>query len=682
MTKHLRNLNYRASLSVLISFALILLALTITVPVGAESVLPDHYHINLAMANGGERYLKFDGGGLNALHISSDSSNYGGNSIASDSQSGSFFLTDTGGRGFDDDGILMLAVKGDVPDDFSVHIRASGYTWTPSTVINQKPEEITYQDGSVDSTFTKSDFAYGPQNWRPAGPENYPIYDGQDMSDSTQQFHLMFIDLHAGILGQGSVNTSAPPLTDNGAIRVEYSFSNLNSFAAFNTYAWCLNSNQGEGISWTNRLSEAGSSGVTVKGIEPTLTTVPTTTEPTTTTTTPNTTVSVSPTETPTSVETTVNATPTVIVNTTEPTSTTMVPVTTLTTEPTTSATLTTVPTSTTTIKTTPTTSATVTVAGTATVTSTQTAGTVITTSAPVTTGTTAAVTVSQTTAQPSLTVAPSVTTTQSPEPSVSVPVLSTLFPSHVQTAVPTQAATSGSQVASSTSGAWMVGATVPPVQATVTSQSTQTVASSATTVQATVSSGSTQTIATQSSSPSTGSTSSNSAGGPVSTGDSSSGSSSDDYTGVGGTVGTTATPAPTTATPTQTQSADTTPTPTLVNTSTPVMTTPTLPLIDTGNQNEYSPVSISGSSGAASSRDQSSSQNFLSMIQSTIDRLSSSDLSLLLLIGAALLFALLVFAGLIIMILLLLLLVIGLLYLRQRRNLKDGLLDDLQEKD
>ncbi|ACL17105.1 hypothetical protein [Methanosphaerula palustris] len=648
MTNQMTDPNYRASLSVLTSIVLILLAITITVPVGAESVLSDHYHINIATVNGGERYFKLDDPGMNALHISGDSSNYFGNSIASDSQSGSFFMTDTGGRGFDDDGILMLAVKGDVPDDFKVHIRASGYTWTPSSVVNQKPSIYAHEDGSVDSTFSKGDFAYGPQNWKPSPASNYPIYDGQDMGDASQQFHLVFIDLNAGILGQKS-GIDPSTLQDNGAIRVEYSFENLNTFAAFDAYAWCLNSNQGEGVTWTNRLSAAGSSGFTVKGTEPTPTTEPTTTEPTTTVATPNETVSVTPTETPTSVETTVNVTSTVTINETTPT-TTAVPSTTV---------------SPTSAPTTPTAATGTTVTSTQPVSTATTAGVLVTpTSLP--TGTTPGVIVSQTTVPASLTTVPSATETQSPEPSVSVPVLSTLFPSHAQTAVPTQAAvTSAPQTQSPTVGTGTVVSDVT-VQATATPQNAQTVASGATTVQATVSSGSTQTIATQSSSQPAGS---NSAEGPVSTGDSSSGSSSDDYTGVGGTVGTTATPAPTTATPTQTQSADTTPTPTQANSSTPVMTTPTLPLIDTGNQNEYSPVSISGSSGAASSRDRSSSQSFLSTIQSTIDRLSSSDLSLLLLIGAVLFFFLLVFAGLIIMVLLLLLLLVGILYLRQRRE-------------
>lgn len=624
MTQQMANKNHHRSLSVLISIALVLLALTITVPAGAESVLSDHYHINIAMANGGEKYIKFDGGGLNALHISSDPSNNFGNSIASDSQSGVFYLTDTGGRGFDDDGIILIAVQGDVPDDFRVHIRASGYTWEPSPEANLKPENYTHVEGTVDSTFTKADFAYGPQNWKPAGPANYPIYDGQDMGDTSQQFHLMFIDLKAGIMGKDAF---PPGLTDEGGIRVEYSFENMNTFAAFNAYAWCMNSNQGQGISWTNRLSEAGSSGFTVKGVAPTPTT-----EPTTPVATPNTTATVTPTDTPTTTETTLIVTPTVTVTVTE----TSQPTSTVTSEPSTTVVPSTqAPVTTTTITTT--------VSPVQSIVTTVTTGVPVTsTSIPATVSTTPGVTVSVTTPVTAITTVPPVTATRSPEPSVSIPVLSTLFPSRVQTAVPTQAATSA-QAQSPASDAGMASSGVPTVQATAApSQPASQPASS-------------------------------SADGPVSTGDSSSSSSSDDYTGVGGTVGTTATPVPTTITTAQTESAAPTPAPTQVNTSTPVMTTPTPPFLDTGNQDEYSPLTIPGASaGKTSSSDRNSQTNFLSTVQSTIDRLSSSDLSLILLAGVVFLFLLLVFAGLIILVLVLLLLLVAILYLRQKKNLEN----------
>ena len=52
----------------------------------------------------------------------------------------------------------------------------------------------------------------------------------------------MFVDLYAGTLSGAS-----------GAAQVTYSISGLYSQnLSFNVYGWCLSSNVGEGINWTN----------------------------------------------------------------------------------------------------------------------------------------------------------------------------------------------------------------------------------------------------------------------------------------------------------------------------------------------------------------------------------------------------------------------------------------------
>jgi PGF-pre-PGF domain-containing protein len=216
--------------------------------------------------------------GLNAFHITTDVSNSKGQVTFSNDQSGVFYLTDTGGRGWDDDGILMLAVNGTVPDDFSVHIKASGYQWTP-VLTGTYPAftNITYVPVALNEIFTKEDFLYGPQIWRPCAAPDYPIFDGQDMTDTGNTFSIMFIDLNAGILGANTLSQpdfSGQSITDNGAIKVEYSFENLETFAAFDGYVYTVSSNQGQGIRWTNRLSADGSSGYTVAGIPPVLTSI------------------------------------------------------------------------------------------------------------------------------------------------------------------------------------------------------------------------------------------------------------------------------------------------------------------------------------------------------------------------------------------------------------------------
>lgn len=234
-----------------------------------ENPMPAAQHFDITLAHGaGTEYIKFDGGGLNALHITTNPDDPYGQVTTTEETFGTFFLSDTGGRGFFDNMFLMVAVKGDVPDDFSLHVKASGYRWTPTAVLNMPPSEenITYIDGSVEDTFTKTDFIYGPQNWKPAGatdPMNYPLYFGQDMSDPSAEFHIMFIELNAGLIGP---NAGLSGLNDNGMIKLEYSVDNPGSMVAFNIYGWCNQSNQGKGISWTNMVSGEGSSGYQVMG--------------------------------------------------------------------------------------------------------------------------------------------------------------------------------------------------------------------------------------------------------------------------------------------------------------------------------------------------------------------------------------------------------------------------------
>jgi len=249
-------------------------------------VFPGHSDIsNMAFANAatGAYYFKFDqdgGGGINAVHISStsalDSTGHTyGDVTTTTSQSGTFYITDTGGRGYQDEAILMVAVKSDIPSNFTIHIKSSGYSWVPTGVNNQQPTlaNITYHDGAIDQTFGPSQFVYGPENWRPAGnnvPSNYPVYNGQDTTDTTNTFDIMFVDLKAGPLGpNGALAVSS--LQNNGAIRVDYTIQNLDTVATFDVYAWNDATTQGKGISWSNGLTSGSSvpsmiSGYTVLG--------------------------------------------------------------------------------------------------------------------------------------------------------------------------------------------------------------------------------------------------------------------------------------------------------------------------------------------------------------------------------------------------------------------------------
>ncbi len=251
---------------------------------GASTVIPSNKDVLLQISNEGDARFNNYGNntyhffsptqsstqGMNALHITTSPAESSGQVTFSNDQSGVFYLSDTGGRGWDDNGILMLAVNGTIPDSFRVKIKASGYQWAP-VLTGTYPtfDDITYVPEALNETFTRDDFLYGPQIWRPCAATNFPIFDGQDMTDTENTFSILFIDLNAGILGGGALSQpsfSGQSVTDNGAIKVEYAFENLPTFAAFDAYAYTVSSNQGQGIRWTNRLSAAGSSGYAVIG--------------------------------------------------------------------------------------------------------------------------------------------------------------------------------------------------------------------------------------------------------------------------------------------------------------------------------------------------------------------------------------------------------------------------------
>jgi len=212
--------------------------------------------------------------GQNALHLSANNSTDAGGVVFVNSSSGVFYISDTGGRGWNDNGILMIAINGTIPDNFYVIITANGYRWAPLDYnLHPDPANMTYVIGSVNETFTKEDFLYGLQTWKPCPTSNYPIYEGQDTYNLTNTFSIMFIDLWAGFVGPNT-RSLYPDYTfiDNGMIKITYEFFNLpeGSLAAFGAYAYCQSSKQGEGVRWVNRVGGTGSSGYYVNGVSST----------------------------------------------------------------------------------------------------------------------------------------------------------------------------------------------------------------------------------------------------------------------------------------------------------------------------------------------------------------------------------------------------------------------------
>jgi hypothetical protein len=212
-------------------------------------------------------YIKADGGGLNQLHITTDLDNLYGQNTTTNNMSGSFWITTTGGRGYNDDIILMISVKGTIDPNFSVNIKSSGYTWYPNYGDGNYPSNPgTHTANVFDTTFYKSDFldGYFSYPYKP-GPGildtwSLPLFSAQ--TDFTTNETLLFIDLKRSNMTE---TAQTGDLTDDGAVKVEYSFSNMNTSASFNAYGWCKYSNQGQGINWTqNTLGTTGTSSYTV----------------------------------------------------------------------------------------------------------------------------------------------------------------------------------------------------------------------------------------------------------------------------------------------------------------------------------------------------------------------------------------------------------------------------------
>jgi len=173
------------------------------------------------------------------------------------SMSGTLYVSDTStDTQYHDDVILMLAVPAEDNDysSLNLHLNISGYQWTP-TGDGSKPvlTSSNYNATTLDETFTSADFLPGTSEWRPSSLADYPVYYGQNMS-LDEQFKFMFIDLYAG-----SVNQTG--LTDNGMVKVMYNITGYDGAAYFDAYAWNNQSNQGQGVSWTNKVIGTGSSG-------------------------------------------------------------------------------------------------------------------------------------------------------------------------------------------------------------------------------------------------------------------------------------------------------------------------------------------------------------------------------------------------------------------------------------
>lgn len=219
-----------------------------------------------------------DYGGLNAIHISDNPVTHPTGDIydldaTEENLTGTFYVTDTGGRHFQDDIVLLAAVyftPGD--NDLVLSLDASGYQWDP-TGNGMAPASAPYNSFTLDETFTDVNFTEESstdvqQDWKPGvhgvgSVGDYPIFDG-----SSDDYYLIFVDTWAGTL---SINGT---LIDNGSVKVNYDLSESElpsgSTIVFNAYAWNnLTARNAtslqydiQGIRWTNNVTGTTDSSV------------------------------------------------------------------------------------------------------------------------------------------------------------------------------------------------------------------------------------------------------------------------------------------------------------------------------------------------------------------------------------------------------------------------------------
>jgi hypothetical protein len=284
--------NKKQGLSIFLT-VFICLSLASVSAVSAYNPIPTYKNVNLTVANdngarfdiyGNDKYNFFSptqsaGQGLNALHLTTNINDPYGSVTNVNTTSGTFYLSDTGGRGWDDDGILMIAVNGSMASlsNFAIQINSSGYQWTPvASGAYPAYNNTTYNSLAVSKTFSVSDFnsnvtGYN-STWKPCPYSDYPIYEGQNMGN-TSEFHIIFVDLYAGIIGQNTLsrsdwNNNSANVSNKGMIMVKYAISGLpqGSMVSFNGYAFCNSSNQGQGIRWTNSVNIDGNQGTGTSG--------------------------------------------------------------------------------------------------------------------------------------------------------------------------------------------------------------------------------------------------------------------------------------------------------------------------------------------------------------------------------------------------------------------------------
>jgi len=219
-------------------------------------------------------------GGQNAVHITNSNSSPSGQVNTGASPDGYFYISDTGGKGYEDEAILLIAVSSDVDPDFSIHIKSEGYKFadhaptSPPTVDQVGTFNSNAYEGTLDSTNFLTFGQYSElvsQNFKMGtdgspGDVNHLLFNGENLG-TEGPYNIILVDLNTSVVGNNVYNaTYRDSLIYNGNPKISYSITGLGDTGrvAFAPYTW-VNYTTGGGsyfdrtIGWTNRVSDGGS---------------------------------------------------------------------------------------------------------------------------------------------------------------------------------------------------------------------------------------------------------------------------------------------------------------------------------------------------------------------------------------------------------------------------------------
>jgi hypothetical protein len=234
--------------------------------------------------NGTYYYAMLNGsGGMNALHISSSNGTESGQCTKKvASKTGTFYVTDTGGRGYQDNIVLLVAINSTNATDmnnFAINITSSGYQWNrsadgPNQTQAPPLEALSWKNPGVSQIFSSSNYLNNGssnvfQNWKFAPSPNFPIYCGENMTTG-ESFKMMSIDLNVGTITNSSYYLT---LNNTGMVKVIYNITGPSSFnyksakVAFNAYAYNnYTSASSQSINWLNNVNNSAQTGSSYSG--------------------------------------------------------------------------------------------------------------------------------------------------------------------------------------------------------------------------------------------------------------------------------------------------------------------------------------------------------------------------------------------------------------------------------